>query len=55
VTLISPLFVTLLLTRVSGVPPLEKRADAKWGGEPDYEAYKAGTPVLVPRPPRGAA
>ncbi len=51
VTLISPLFVTLLLTRVSGVPPLEKRADAKWGGQPDYEAYKASTPVLVPRPP----
>jgi len=55
VTLISPLFVTLLLTRVSGVPPLERRAEAKWGGQPDYEAYKASTPVLVPRPPRGAA
>ena len=53
VTLISPVFVALLLTRVSGVPPLEKRADAKWGGQPDYEAYKASTPVLVPRPPRG--
>ena len=55
VTLISPVFVALLLTRVSGVPPLEKRADAKWGGQPDYESYKAGTPVLVPRPPRGTA
>ena len=33
VTLISPLFVTLLLTRVSGVPLLEKRADEKWGGQ----------------------
>jgi steroid 5-alpha reductase family enzyme len=51
VTLISPLFVTLLLTRVSGVPLLEKKADAKWGGEDDYGAYKARTPVLVPRPP----
>lgn len=49
VTLISPLFVTLLLTRVSGVPMLEKRADEKWGGQPDYEAYKARTPVLIPR------
>jgi len=53
VTLISPVFVTLLLTRVSGVPLLEKKADAKWGGAADYEAYKARTPVLVPRPPRG--
>ena len=55
VTLISPLFVILLLTRVSGVPLLEKSADERWGGEPDYEAYKAGTPVLVPRPPRRGA
>lgn len=52
VTLISPVFVTLLLTRISGVPLLEQRADAKWGGQEDYEAYKARTPVLLPRPPR---
>jgi len=51
VTLISPLFVALLLTRVSGVPLLEKRADEKWGGQDDYEAYKAGTSVLIPLPP----
>ena len=51
VTLISPVFVFILLTRVSGLPMLERRADKKWGGQPDYEAYKAGTPVLVPRPP----
>ncbi len=49
VTLISPLFVTLLLTRVSGVPMLERRADEKWGGQEDYEAYKERTPVLIPR------
>ncbi len=49
VTLISPVFVTLLLTRISGVPMLEKRADEKWGGQEDYEAYKARTPVLIPR------
>ena len=51
VTLISPVFVTLLLTRISGVPMLEKRADEKWGGQEDYEAYKRRTPVLIPRPP----
>lgn len=49
VALISPVFVTLLLTRVSGVPLLEKKADTKWGGQPDYEAYKQRTPVLIPR------
>ncbi len=51
ITLISPVFVTLLLTRVSGVPLLEKRADEKWGGHEDYEVYKKETPVLIPRPP----
>lgn len=51
-TLISPLFVAALLLRVSGVPMLERRADAKWGGQPAYERYKATTPVLVPRPPK---
>ncbi len=53
VTLVSPVFVTLLLTRVSGIPLLEKRADATWGGQSDYEAYKLHTPALIPRPPRG--
>ena len=48
-TLISPVFVALLITRVSGVPILEKRADEKWGGQEDYEAYKIRTPVLIPR------
>jgi steroid 5-alpha reductase family enzyme len=49
VALISPLFVTLLLTRVSGVPLLENKADKKWGGQEDYESYKKKTPVLIPK------
>ena len=49
VALISPVFVTLLLTKVSGVPLLEKKSDSKWGGQDDYEAYKKNTPVLVPK------
>ncbi|MGE5375798.1 MAG: DUF1295 domain-containing protein [Bacteroidota bacterium] len=51
ITLISPVFVAVLLTRISGVPLLEAYADKKWGGQPDYEAYKADTPILLPRPP----
>lgn len=51
-TLVSPLFVIILLTRISGIPPLERRADQKWGGQPDYEAYKKATSVLIPLPPR---
>jgi steroid 5-alpha reductase family enzyme len=51
VTLISPLFVYVLLTRISGIPLLESRSDAKWGNDPEYQSYKARTPVLWLRPP----
>jgi len=50
-TLISPIFIILLLTRISGIPMLEKRADEKWGGQADYESYKTKTSVLIPKPP----
>jgi len=49
VGLISPVFVTILLTRMSGVPILEKRADEKWGDQEDYKEYKKKTPVLIPK------
>ena len=49
IALISPVFVALLLIRVSGIPLLEKKADTKWGGQADYEAYKKNTPVLIPK------
>ncbi|MEO0424138.1 MAG: DUF1295 domain-containing protein, partial [Pseudomonadota bacterium] len=50
-TLISPVFVAFLLIKVSGIPMLEERADARWGGQEDYERYKANTPVLMLNPP----
>ncbi len=51
-TLLSPLFVYLLLTRVSGVPLLEKRGKERWGEDPAYRAYLERTPVLFPWPRR---
>ena len=50
VALASPVFVALLITRLSGVPLLEQKARARWGGQPEYEEYARNTPVLVPRP-----
>ena len=47
--LMSPIFVAVLLIFVSGIPPLQTRADAKWGGQPAYEHYKATTPAVIPR------
>lgn len=52
-SLLSPLFVILLLTRVSGIPLLEARADKRWGDDAGYRDYKLTTPVLIPKPPRG--
>ena len=49
IALISPIFVAMLITRISGVPLLEQKADKKWGGQADYEAYKKNTPVLIPK------
>ena len=51
-TLLSPVFVYLLLTRVSGVNMLEAQGRKRWGDDEAYRAYRARTPVLVPRPAR---
>jgi len=50
-TLISPIFVYVLLTRISGVPLLENRAIKKWGSDPEYTSYLERTPVLIMRKP----
>ncbi len=52
VTLISPVFVFLLLTRLSGIPTLAKKSKQRWGDDPDYQAYLANTSLLFPLPPK---
>jgi len=47
-TLISPIFVYILLTRISGVTMLERRADKKWRDDPEYQRYKETTSSLIP-------
>lgn len=47
-TVLCPLLDSLLITKISGVPPLEKYAAMKWGTSPQYRDYVAKTPVLVP-------
>lgn len=48
-TLISPVFVFFLLTKVSGIRMLEFRANKRWGEDPEYQIYRSNTPALVPR------
>ncbi len=50
-TVVSPLLITFLLLRVSGVPMLERLME----GQPGWAEYKARTSVFVPLPPRAPA
>ncbi len=52
IALISPIFVYYLLVNVSGIPMLEKAADAKWGKDENYIAYKNKTNILFLRKPK---
>lgn len=49
ISLISPLFVYWLLTRVSGVNLLEQANDKKYGDLAAYQKYKSTTPCLIPK------
>jgi len=49
---VGPVFITLLLLFVSGIPLLEKSADEKYGSDAAYRDYKRRTSILVPLPPR---
>ncbi|KAJ7236272.1 hypothetical protein B0H12DRAFT_1140554 [Mycena haematopus] len=44
----SPIFTWFLLRKVSGVPPLEKAGDKRFGGDPNWEQYKRNVPVFWP-------
>lgn len=50
VAVVSPLFISLLLLFVSGIPLLEKSADKRWGSIKSYQQYKKRTSILVPLP-----
>jgi steroid 5-alpha reductase family enzyme len=49
-TLISPIFVFVLLTKISGVRMLEHQAKRRWGGDAEYIEYHRRTPMLLPNP-----
>ena len=44
-----PLFVYLLLNKVSGVNILENIAEKRWGDDKIYIEYKNQTPVFFPK------
>jgi len=46
--LLAPLFTTFILTRLSGIPILEKQAEKRYGKDPAYGVYKKNTALLIP-------
>ena len=46
---LTPIFVYLLLTRVSGVNLLEEIGDKRWSNNKDYKDYKKNTPIFFPK------
>jgi steroid 5-alpha reductase family enzyme len=46
---VSPVFVTALLMKLSGVPLLEKASDKRFGHLESYQQYKRDVPVFIPR------
>ena len=51
-TVVGPIFITLLLLFVSGIPLLEKSAEERHGKDPEYQAYRGRTSIFVLLPPR---
>ncbi len=52
ITVVGPIFITLLLLFVSGIPLLEKSAEAKYGKLAEYQAYRESTSLLILWPSR---
>ena len=52
VAAVSPVGIATLLLFVSGIPILEKGADARWGRIEEYKKYKRRTSILIPLPPK---
>jgi steroid 5-alpha reductase family enzyme len=45
-----PIFITYLLLKVTGIPPLEKKYAETYGKNPEYLQYRNQTNLLIPLP-----
>lgn len=48
VSIVSPIWIIVLLTRISGIPLLVQSHDIKYGSMSSYQEYKKSTAKLVP-------
>lgn len=49
ITILSPIYITVLLIGVSGIPTLEKEYDKRYKENKEYEEYKRKTGKLLPK------
>lgn len=49
-TIIGPIYITLLICFVSGIPPLRKSYQARFGKDKKYQRYIKSTSLLIPLP-----
>jgi len=47
---IGPIYIATIILFVSGIPILEKSADARWGQQNEYQNYRKRTSLLIPLP-----
>jgi len=48
ISIISPLWITLLLVKISGIPLLEEKGERKYGSDPNYRSYMDSSHKLIP-------
>jgi steroid 5-alpha reductase family enzyme len=46
---VSPFFSGLITLKASGIPPSERKYDAKYGDRKDYQEWKKNTPKVIPK------
>jgi len=51
-TILGPIYLTLLLLFVSGVPTLENKYDQRYKDNGDFQRYKESTSLIIPLPPK---
>ena len=49
ITILSPIYITVLLLFVSGIPTLEKKDEQRYGDSKEYQEYKRDTGILFPK------
>jgi len=51
ISVLAPIFHAFVLMFVTGIPPLERKSNERWGNNVEYQRYKESVPILIPAAP----